>query len=128
MKIQAPTMYRPDDEIDRLLRAFYRAELPSPWPELKLPAGPAARPAVRWSLLRSRLALAASVLVLLLGSWLLADSFRVYPLRTVEPGTETGTARRLRFRDARPVAAESEPAAPAPTRRPPPEMDGFDQP
>jgi hypothetical protein len=128
MKIHPPIMHRPDDEIDRLLRAFYRAELPSPWPELKLPALPAARPAVRRSLLPSRLALAASVLLLVLGSWLLADSFRGYPLRTVEPGTETGTARRLRFRDARPAAADTEPAAPAPTRRQPPEMDGFDQP
>src|SRR3954471_1739881 len=62
------------DDLDGLLRAFYRAQLPSPWPALKAPPPPAARrpaPGPRgWPLLRSRLALAASVALLVLGSLL----------------------------------------------------------
>lgn len=60
-----------DHDLDQLLRAFYKAELPEPFPVLKAPrARPA--PVVSWSLLRNRAALAASVCLLLVGGWLLA--------------------------------------------------------
>jgi hypothetical protein len=97
----------PDDEVDGLLRAFFRAQLPEPWPEMKAPEGPfssliadplassagsdvervggvlplaglaratlAATPegSPRWPLFRSRLALAASVALLVGGSLML---------------------------------------------------------
>jgi hypothetical protein len=64
----------PGDDLDGLLRAFYKAELPDPWPSLEAPA---ARPAVLsppsgrslWSLFRHRwVALAASLAVLIAGA------------------------------------------------------------
>jgi len=64
------------DNLDVLLRTFFQAELPDPWPSLKAPATtlpepvPAGKP--RWSAVRSRLALAASVGVLMVGSWSLS--------------------------------------------------------
>jgi hypothetical protein len=65
----------PPEEIDGLLRAFYRAEAPHPWPAWKAPAAPQVPPPVpapsRKPLWRSRLALAASVGLLALGSLLL---------------------------------------------------------
>jgi hypothetical protein len=61
------------DEVDQLLRDFYKSEMPEPFPALKLPAvRPAA--AVRWNMLRQRVALAASIGLLVLGGWLMAGS------------------------------------------------------
>jgi hypothetical protein len=63
----------PPEEVDTLLRNFFRAEMPDPWPVLKAPATEPfrqeRRPASRWTPIRSRMALAASVALLLLGSW-----------------------------------------------------------
>jgi hypothetical protein len=58
-----------------LLRAFYQSQMPQPWPSPRLPrfrTAPATRPASSGrTLSRSRLVLAASVAVLMLGSlWL----------------------------------------------------------
>jgi hypothetical protein len=76
MNVIVPPRVPPEDEIDRLLRAFYRAEVPHPWPAWKAPDGPQTSPAPpapwRKSLWRSRLALAASVALLALGSLLLS--------------------------------------------------------
>jgi hypothetical protein len=72
---------RSDDALDGLLRAFFHAELPNPWPELKPPAKPSspARPAHRgWSLRASRWALAASVGLLLVGQLVLSGRFTDY--------------------------------------------------
>jgi hypothetical protein len=59
------------DDLDGLLRAFYRAEMPDPWPVLEPPAaaGVAGGPPApgRRPLARSRLALAATVSFLLIG-------------------------------------------------------------
>jgi hypothetical protein len=94
---------RPPGDLDGLLRAFFRAELPHPWPAVptperhsafpqrngttapvngdgRRPAGLAARLAPRsWTSVRSRLALAASVGLLLLGTLLPSGRFHLNP-------------------------------------------------
>jgi hypothetical protein len=60
----------PGDDLDGLLRAFYRKEMPARWPAPPVPPAhklPFRRPPPR-GLLRSRLALVASVALLVLGS------------------------------------------------------------
>jgi hypothetical protein len=58
------------DEVDQLLSAFFKAEKPHSWPAVKVPSA-SPRPQPR-SLVRGRLALAASVAILLGGqAWLL---------------------------------------------------------
>jgi hypothetical protein len=64
---------RPD--VEGLLRAYFRSEMPHPWPRAPLPA---ARPLVAtslWQRTRPRLALAACVALLLTGYLSLAGSF-----------------------------------------------------
>jgi hypothetical protein len=58
----------PPEDLDRQLSAFFRGEVPSPWPLLKAPVSPAV-PRTAGILPTSRLALAASVAALLLGGW-----------------------------------------------------------
>lgn len=60
---------QPNFDLDGLLRGFFRAEMPDPWPALQTP--PSARPARRSASLRGKLALAASVALLVAGSWCL---------------------------------------------------------
>src|SRR5262245_51844514 len=71
---------RPPEELDVLLRDFFRSEMPQPWPECAAPEPepirPLVRPARAWTPVRSRLALAASVGLLLGGSLLLPLSIR----------------------------------------------------
>ena len=77
------------DELDALLHAFFRSEMPDPWPQLKAPVTVPASleekaPPSWWSRSRSRFALAASVALLMLTCWWLSG-------RTVEynnPGTD----------------------------------------
>ncbi len=64
---------RSGDDLDGLLRAFFRAEMPHPWPELEAPAFtsvPSTRLAFWRGIKRSHLALAASVALLIGGSLL----------------------------------------------------------
>jgi hypothetical protein len=64
---------RSGDDLDGLLRAFFRAEMPHPWPELEAPAFtsfPSTRLAFWRGIKRSHLALAASVALLIAGSLL----------------------------------------------------------
>jgi hypothetical protein len=75
---------RPDD-VDGILRDFYRAEIPSPWPRLLAPA-PAARPirpaSASWLRRIARpLTLAAALAFLLIGYLTLAGMF---------PATQSG--------------------------------------
>jgi hypothetical protein len=71
-----------DDGLDTLLRAFYKAERPDPWPSFEAPADQrvllALSPTPRrpQPLLRSRLALAASVALLVAGPWLLDGALK----------------------------------------------------
>jgi hypothetical protein len=70
----------PGDELDGLLRAFFQAEMPDPWPSLEAPVprepvlspAPAPLPERRvGSLFYSRLSLAASLALCLGGIWFL---------------------------------------------------------
>ena len=78
MKLAPPlsTGDRPaPDELDALLRAYFRAEMPEPWPAPPLvaaaPTTPVAVARAGRASVRSRLALAASVMVLIGGTMLL---------------------------------------------------------
>jgi hypothetical protein len=83
------------DDVDGLLRDFFRAEMPHPWPEMKLPSaarngfharramgegGPAILPLTPkkrpWAVVGPRLALAASVGLLLVSSLFLSGQFK----------------------------------------------------
>ncbi len=87
----------PEDEVDNLLRAFYRRELPNPWPMLTPPSSVASRivpllpiatllpRARRFPMLRTRLALAACVAFLVAGPLVLASFFS--PTRTESAAT-----------------------------------------
>jgi hypothetical protein len=69
---------QPGDELDGLLRKFFKSQLPQPWPAPKVPASVTSgqrRQATGRSLIRGRWALAASVALLLLGSLLLPSRF-----------------------------------------------------
>jgi hypothetical protein len=69
----------PEQDVDRLLGAFFEQEMPRPWPAFEPPARrtlPFTPPAPRSRfVLGSRLALAASVALLLACGWLLSGSF-----------------------------------------------------
>ena len=69
------------DDLDRVLRGFFRAEMPRPWPEPRTPRAvtPPARSYSRW-------ALAASVGLLLLGSWALGSALKSTVPDTSRPG------------------------------------------
>lgn len=81
---------RPGDDLDGLLRTFFRAQMPYPWPApptSHFRIEPAVRPASsRRPLIRSRWTLAASVALLLLGSLLLPGRFT--PGSKPEPGPD----------------------------------------
>ncbi len=58
---------KPPDQMDQLLRTFFQAQVPKPWPELTLPAE--APVSGRRPLRYSRMALAASLLLLFIGQF-----------------------------------------------------------
>ena len=91
MKFTSPPMAtprasrQPGDDLDALLSAYYQAEMPSPWPELEVPAHVSVLPnrlAFWQRTKRSHLALAASVALLVAGSIFFADKSSVYRLDT----------------------------------------------
>ena len=66
-------------EMDNLLRDYFRAEMPHPWPTFEAPkAARQKRPATFWSRYSGRLALAACV-ALLVASYLALSGFFVTP-------------------------------------------------
>ena len=75
MTTTTPQPNLPGDEVDRLLTAYFRAEMPARWPAAPSPSGtfrrpdnaPAADPASK-----SRWALAASVAILVGSCWYLS--------------------------------------------------------
>jgi len=64
---------RPEKDIDGLLRTFFQAQLPQPWPKFQPPAITHRLPSRR-PLMRSRLALAASVALLAFGHWFMTSN------------------------------------------------------
>jgi hypothetical protein len=80
----------PRDDLDGLLRTFFRAQMPHPWPAAPATTfrlTPALRPATsRRPLMRSRWALAASIGLLLLGSLLLPGRFA--PVSKLDQGID----------------------------------------
>lgn len=78
MSVVEPPSSQPSDSLDGLLRKFFRSQLPHPWPAprgLSSISSCQRRPTVGQSLMRSRWALAASVALLLFGSFLLPNRF-----------------------------------------------------
>jgi hypothetical protein len=92
-----------EEDLDRLLEAFFRSEVPDPWPAFTPPRVMLWPPAVRGGRrsagrtsghpLQSRLALAASVALLLAGLWLLG-SRPLPPGKESLPGVESPEATR----------------------------------
>jgi hypothetical protein len=78
MNVVQPPPLQPGDDLDGLLRTFMQSQLPKPWPPLRLLSAVSScqrRPANARNLVRSRWTLAASVALLLFGSWLLPNRF-----------------------------------------------------
>jgi len=92
---------QPPDDVDDLLRAFFKAQMPKSWPAPDVPASrraaslPVARPVKGWPLMRSRLAVAASVALLVGGSLLLAEAFQGRPNGPAGPTITNGKAEAL---------------------------------
>ena len=82
----------PPDEVDHLLRSFFRSEVPDPFPVMRAPVSGLQHHA-SWSGLRSKLALAASVALLLAGSWLLSGRAGDYPTPTSVDGGSGSASR-----------------------------------
>ncbi len=72
----------PTDDVDGVLRAFFKAQMPAPWPALRAPSEAAKKTVQGWPLMRSRLALAASVGLLALGLSSLAGAFHGHTIPT----------------------------------------------
>jgi len=105
------------DDLDNLLRAFFQAEMPNPWPAVEVPARrvflappreelPA--PSGRGSLSRSRLTLAASIALLVSGALFLAGTLRETGTNSSIPRSIDDSARKPRYR-----SHESLPVTPA---------------
>src|SRR6516225_10219065 len=76
-------------DADRLLREFFETEMPDPWPRLNLPAAlPTRHSFPRYSRNLMRFALAAAVILALIGYWSLAGLF---PRDTASGTRITGT-------------------------------------
>jgi len=97
MNVDSPTSvtangYAGGDGLDHMLRAYFQAQMPAPWPEPPVP--PSDRPSFRTTLpepvveappsrvrvlSRSHLALAASVALMLGGAWILSLGSSLHP-------------------------------------------------
>jgi hypothetical protein len=90
----------PSDEVETLLRAYFRAEMPHPWPAPPLARAPVSQPlptsAVRGSF-RSRLTLAASVAMLLAGTLAIPGRKPTGQAPPVLPAMSAGEATRVRL-------------------------------
>jgi hypothetical protein len=132
-----PLAGRSPDDLDRLLREFFRAEMPQPWPALaapvarangvvpsalaETPRGERHSPAAR-----SRITLAASVMVLAGACWLASGGLHDRPAAHSGFGTDSKADTRFldltHFEDA-PPRAPAKSADPAETSRPIPGGD-----
>ncbi|MGH7172573.1 MAG: hypothetical protein ACRELG_20020 [Gemmataceae bacterium] len=78
MRFVEPPPLKPSDDLEALLRAFFRSQMPQSWPSPRVPFALGRTELIPFhgrSLIRSRWALAASVALLLLGSLLLPSRF-----------------------------------------------------
>jgi hypothetical protein len=108
-------------EVDGLLRAFFRAEMPEPWPQLRLKGPTENLPsAIRPGPARSRGILAASVLLLFTGYWCVSGmhSDAVPDLTTGVREATIGTRltegqRRMSFTSHKASDAPKTPSSPA---------------
>ncbi len=76
MSVLEPPPLQPGDDLDRLLRRYLRSQLPHPWPPPPSTVTSCQRQQANGrNLMRSRWALAASVALLVVGSWLLPSRF-----------------------------------------------------
>ena len=92
------------DDVDGLLRNFFRAEMPDPWPTLKAPVEmKSTKPTAprRWAPVRSRMALAASVALLLLGTWCFSVRTPDYSVAPSEGRDGAGSASPLNLKNMR---------------------------
>lgn len=86
----------PGEDVDTVLGAFFKAQMPSPFPAFQppaprtLPLRPATFP--RATLFTSRLVLAAAVVLLLFACWLLPGSSQPFSDPVTLPGAGPGTA------------------------------------
>jgi len=81
--MNASDQYQNEPDVDRMLSAFFKSEMPDPFPRLKLPAGQSNMPmpvaanlaSSNWnaSVVKSRLSLAASVAMLVGGCWYISS-------------------------------------------------------
>lgn len=104
----------PGDELDPLLSAYFKAQLPAPWPVFEPPAPPRtllmSRPARRAvPALSSRLVLAASVALVLLGFWLLPTGSRPVDGSLTLPGAGPGSASKPRLLEVTPARPKEAP-------------------
>jgi hypothetical protein len=116
---------QPGDDLDGLLRAFYQAQLPSSWPAPPQPA-PSLRPLQarrsRRAWLRTRLALAASVLLLIACSlWLSSrplDTAPVadLPVLTHHSASNDGRVKRHTGKTTSPRRSQAQAGAPEPMK------------
>jgi hypothetical protein len=116
---------RSSDDLDGLLRRFFRAEMPDPWPVLKPPAEPTtdiARSAPRrWGLSASRWALAASVALLLVGQLFLSGTFTDYAAPRSEATFQDPTANPGRVKERKyKIEAQGDPKSPVRAPQPAP--------
>ncbi|MBY0525966.1 MAG: hypothetical protein K2R98_21410 [Gemmataceae bacterium] len=87
---------RQPEQMETLLRDFFRSEMPDPWPVLKAPVQKVASKPVTprpWMSFRSRLALAASVALLALASWCFSANTPDYTRPTPDAPNGIGSAR-----------------------------------
>jgi hypothetical protein len=91
------------DDLDDLLRDFFRSEMPEPWPTPKPPGQSVTRlapnPSSRWSAIRSRLALAAAVGLLVVAQWFLADKLPIGNRSSADVATGGGEANRRALKE-----------------------------
>jgi hypothetical protein len=91
---RSPRSPRPPEDLDGLIRAFMRSEMPDPWPAVPSISEPSARGVRpgngRWFHLGSRFALAATLAACLVGFLALGSMFPSLPPASREPASEMG--------------------------------------
>ena len=109
------------DDLDDLIGAFFRAEMPDPWPGSPRPRTEPARAPRRearaWAAY-SKLALAASLALLLAGGWLLSGKLGA-PASPSMPGFEMGAGGASRLPLPLPEKGKDKPINPDDLELPP---------